>query len=67
MMSKTKLSELGTFKNGLNYNSSSTTFGGCKIVGIPDFTDKYIANLRCLHEVDNSIVSDDYLLNPNFR
>ena len=62
MMSKTKLSELGTFKNGLNYNSSSTTFGGCKIVGIPDFTDKYIANLRCLHEVDNSIVSDDYLL-----
>lgn len=61
-MSKIKLSELGTFKNGLNYNSGNITNGGCKIVGIPDFADRYIADLRCLSEVDSAIVSDDYLL-----
>ena len=61
-MSKIKLSELGTFKNGLNYNSGNITNGGCKIVGIPDFADRYIADLRCLSEVDSAIVSNDYLL-----
>lgn len=61
-MSKIKLSELGTFKNGLNYNSGNISNGGCKIIGIPDFADRYIADLRCLDEVDNIIVSDDYLL-----
>ena len=64
-MSKIKLSELGTFKNGLNYNSANIINGGCKIVGIPDFADKYIADLRCLNEVDNAIVSEDYLLNKD--
>ena len=61
-MGKIKLSELGTFKNGLNYNSGNVSNGGCKIVGIPDFADRYIADLRCLSEVDDAIVSDDYLL-----
>ena len=61
-MSKIKLSELGSLKNGLNFNSGNIIYGGCKIIGIPDFADRYIADLRCLSEVDSAIVNEDYLL-----
>lgn len=55
------LKELGTLKNGLNYNSSNVQ-KGTKLIGIPNFGDRYIANFENLAEVDFKIVTEDYLL-----
>lgn len=63
-MSRIKLLDIGTFKNGLNF-SAEKVVSGCKMIGIPDFGDNYIANLETLKEVDDSIVSSDYLLADN--
>ena len=63
-MSKVKLSEIGSFKNGLNFAAKSVS-SGYKMIGIPDFEDRYIANLQGLKEVDKSIVSEEYLLQEN--
>lgn len=58
---RVKLSEIGAFKNGLNF-AAENVISGCKMVGIPDFEDNYIAKLEGLKEVNPDIVSDDYLL-----
>ena len=50
-MSKVKLSEIGTFKNGLNF-SAERVLSGCKMIGVPDFGDNYLAKLDGLKEVD---------------
>ena len=63
-MSKVKLSEIGTFKNGLNF-SARRVLSGCKMIGVPDFGDNYLAKLDRLKEVDEDIVSTDYLLQDN--
>lgn len=63
-MSRIKLSSIGTLKNGLNFASDSVQ-SGCKMIGIPDFENRYIANLENLKEVDLSIVGTDYLLKDN--
>ena len=63
-MSKVKLSEIGTFKNGLNF-SEERVLSGCKMIGVPDFGDNYLAKLDGLKEVDEDIVSTDYLLQDN--
>lgn len=60
-MAKVYLAQLGTFKNGLNF-SAEKVGSGCKIIGIPDFGDRYIADINELKEIDNSIVSEEYLL-----
>lgn len=60
-MAKVYLAQLGTFKNGLNFSAQKVS-SGCKMIGIPDFGDKYIADIRELNEIDKSIVSDEYLL-----
>lgn len=63
-MSKVKLSEIGTFKNGLNF-SAERVLSGCKMIGVPDFGDNYLAKLDGLKEIDEDIVSTDYLLQDN--
>ena len=63
-MSKVKLSEIGTFKNGLNF-SAERVLSGCKMIGVPDFGDNYLAKLDGLKEVDEDIVNTDYLLQDN--
>ena len=59
------LNQLGTFKNGLNFNAESVSVIGYDIIGIPDFGDNYIAPKDNLKKVDANIVSDDYLLMDN--
>lgn len=63
-MSKIKLREIGTFKNGINY-SSDNAVKGCKMIGIPDFEDNYVAKLDGLREINENIVSDEYMLENN--
>lgn len=63
-MNKLKLSDIGNFKNGLNF-SADCVEAGCKMIGVPDFGDRYIAKLDGLKEVNPSIVSGDYLLENN--
>lgn len=63
-MSKVKLSEIGIFKNGLNF-SAERVLSGCKMIGVPDFGDNYLAKLDGLKEVDEDIVNTDYLLQDN--
>lgn len=60
-MSKVKLKEIGRFKNGLNF-SADRVAKGCKIIGIPDFGDRYFADLSSLSEIDNTIVPDECTL-----
>lgn len=60
-MAKVYLAQLGTFKNGLNF-SAEKVGSGCKMVGIPDFGDRYIVNIEELREIDRSIVTEEYLL-----
>ena len=63
-MSRVKLSEIGTFKNGLNFAAESV-LSGCKMIGVSNFEDNYLAKLDGLKEVDKDIVSTDYLLQDN--
>ncbi len=60
-MSKVKLSALGEFKNGLNFSSNDVD-KGCKIIGVSNFGDKYIAEYSNLNQVSKEIITDDYLL-----
>ncbi len=64
MSKKFTLSELGSFKNGLNFSATEVA-SGCKMIGIPDFSDNYIAPQTGLKEIDKSIVSKEYLLESN--
>ena len=50
-MSKYKLCEIGFFKNGLNFSADKVD-SGCKIIGIPDFGDKYVANIDGMKEIN---------------
>ena len=63
-MSKYKLCEIGFFKNGLNFSADKVD-SGCKIIGIPDFGDKYVANIDGLKEINSEIVTSDYYLKEN--
>ncbi len=63
-MSKYKLSEIGFFKNGLNFRAHKVD-SGCKIIGIPDFGDRYVANTDNLKEINSEIVNSDYYLKEN--
>lgn len=60
-MNKYKIHELGTLRNGLNYTSNHRG-GGCRLIGIPDFKNRYLADYNNLAEIEDSIVSDDCLL-----
>ena len=63
-MNKHRIREIGSLKNGLNY-SSEHRGKGCKLIGIPDFKNRYLADYHNLAEVEDSIVSDSYLLQDN--
>ena len=63
-MNKYRIREIGSLKNGLNY-SSEHRGKGCKLIGIPDFKNRYLADYHNLAEVEDSIVSDSYLLQDN--
>ena len=60
-MSKIKLKEIGSFKNGLNFSADHVSTG-CKMIGIPDFGERYFAEFENLAEIDDSIVPDNYTL-----
>lgn len=58
---KYRISEIGTLRNGLSYAAEEASHG-CKIIGIPDFKDRYVAVLNDLAEVSDTIVSEGDLL-----
>lgn len=60
-MSRVKLREIGTFKNGLNFSADRVS-EGCKMIGIPDFGNRYFADFSNLSEVDSGIVPDECTL-----
>ena len=55
------LSQLGTLRNGMNYDRDSVVTG-CKIIGVADFGGRVFPDYTSLQEIDSSIVSDDDLL-----
>jgi type I restriction enzyme S subunit len=55
------MSQLGEFRNGLNY-TRHTVKQACKIIGIPDFGEWVTPNFETLGVVDKSLVSSEYLL-----
>lgn len=60
-MKTKKLSDLGTLRNGMNYDKSSAVMG-CKIIGVADFGNRVFPDYDILDEIDAAIVSDDNLL-----
>lgn len=60
-MKMTKLSSLGTLRNGINYNKASAK-KGCKIIGVADFGNRVFPDYSTLAEIDASIVSEADLL-----
>lgn len=56
-MKMTKLSSLGTLRNGINYNKASAK-KGCKIIGVADFGNRVFPDYSTLAEIDASIVSE---------
>lgn len=61
---KVKLSDIGAFKNGLNFKKSPI-INPCKYIGVADFKDNVIANTNNLKCVDESIVPNEFLLKRN--
>lgn len=55
------LADLGTLKNGMNYNKSAS-IQGCKIIGVADFQNNVFPDYSDLAEIDSSIVSESDLL-----
>jgi type I restriction enzyme S subunit len=62
-----KLGEISIFRNGLNFNSSSTGVG-VKVVGVGDFKDYDYPKLDSLSEInpDGVVSTDDYLKENDF-
>lgn len=56
-----QLSQLGTLRNGLNYDKSFAT-NGCKIIGVADFGNRVFPDYSSLQEIDDTIVTDADLL-----
>lgn len=56
-----KLSELGTFKNGINF-SAQEKGEFYKILGVSDFQDEYFAHFKNLDTVRVNLPNKDYLL-----
>lgn len=63
-MKLVKLSELGSFKNGLNFTNVEVT-NPCKIIGVADFQTNVFPNYSNLKTVDDSVVTEDFLLQEN--
>ena len=61
MIRQYPLSQLGEFRNGLNF-SKHIVGTPCKMIGIPDFGDWISPNYAGLSNVERSLVTDDYLL-----
>lgn len=60
-MKMMKLSSLGCFRNGMNYEKSAVT-DGYKMIGVADFGNRVFPDIRSLSEIDSSIVSEENLL-----
>lgn len=60
-MIKVKLKEIGSFKNGINFSADRVS-KGCKMIGIPNFGDRYFADLSNLSEIDKAIVPEECTL-----
>lgn len=56
-----ELSQLGTLRNGMNYDKSFAT-NGCKIIGVADFGNRVFPDYSSLQEIDDTIVTDADLL-----
>lgn len=56
-----KLSELGTFKNGINFSAQGQG-KSYKILGVSDFQDEYFAHFSNLNTVCVDLPNTDYLL-----
>lgn len=56
-----QLSQLGTLRNGMNYDKSFAT-NGCKIIGVADFGNRVFPDYSSLQEIDDTIVTDADLL-----
>ncbi len=63
-MRSVKLVQLGNFRNGLNYTANDTD-GNCYILGIPDFSDNYIAPTTGLKTISGDVVPQDLFLQKN--
>lgn len=61
MIKMIPLSQLGTLRNGMNYNKKSA-IKGCKIIGVADFGNKVFPDYGSLQEIDATIVTDEDLL-----
>ena len=61
MTAMLSLSQLGTLRNGMNYDRQAVV-SGCKIIGVADFGNKVFPDYQTLQEIDSSIISDDDLL-----
>lgn len=60
-MKMMKLSSLGCFRNGMNYEKSAVT-DGYKMIGVADFGNRVFPDIGSLSEIDSSIVSEENLL-----
>lgn len=60
-MKMMKLSSLGCFRNGMNYEKSAIT-DGYKMIGVADFGNRVFPDIGSLSEIDSSIVSEENLL-----
>jgi type I restriction enzyme S subunit len=61
MISSSKLSTLGNFKNGLNFAKHIVNVP-MKFIGIPDFGEEIVPNYDTLSTVDESVVPSEYYL-----
>lgn len=64
MMKIYRLSELGEFKNGLNFEKR-TIVNPCKIIGVGDFANNVYPNYKTVGYVERTLVADDFLLQEN--
>ncbi len=55
------LFQLGTLRNGMNYDRGSVVTG-CKMIGVADFGNRVFPDYKTLQEIDSDIVSNDDLL-----
>lgn len=61
MQKKVKLGEIGQLKNGLNFAKKDVK-NKCKIIGVADFANNIFPEYGLLDAIDESLVSDDFLL-----
>lgn len=56
-----RLGDVAEFRNGLNFNKTQRG-PGLRVVGVPDFQDRVVADLENLEEVDSSLLRDGRVL-----